>query len=127
MIKRNTIPLGRKISIRISPNYSHIVKRLRYRILSHRIHMGFTMDSPVIDMNEERRVLKNIQPIVFSDVPLTKMHDVLPLTLFSLSNFVQLFEKELFFAAAFWFPISVIIRARNIFINSCIICNAWII
>ena len=96
MIKQNTIPLGRMISIRISPDYSHIVKRLRYRILSHRIHMGFTMDSPVIDMNEVQRVLKNIPPIVFSDVPLTKMHDVLPLTLFFYQILFNFLKRKCF-------------------------------
>ena len=75
--------------------------------------MGFTIDSPVIDIDEVQSVLKNIPPIVFSDIPLTKMHDVLPMTLFSLSNFVQLFEKKMYFAAAYWFPISISITAKN--------------
>lgn len=41
------------------------------------------------------------------------MHDILPITLFSLANFVELFEKKIYYASAFWFPISITITAMN--------------
>lgn len=67
---------------------------MRFQILSHMIHIAFTIDSPVFDMNEVQSVLKCIPLIVFSDIPLTKMYNVLPLIYFSLSIFAQLFEKK---------------------------------
>lgn len=70
------------ISIQISQNYSQIIKLLRYRTLSHRIHMGFTIDSPVIDINEVQRVLKKHSANCLLYKPLNKMHDMLPLTFF---------------------------------------------
>lgn len=113
MIKQNIIPFGRMLSLRISPDYSQIIKRLRYRILSHIVHMEFAINSPVIDINEIQHILKSIPSVVFSDTPLANMHDILPITIFSLANFVELFEKKMFYASAFGFPISITITAKN--------------
>ena len=41
------------------------------------------------------------------------MHDNLPLTLFSLNNFIELFEKKRYDSSAFWFPISLSITAYS--------------
>lgn len=58
-------------------------------------------------------ILKNVPEIVFNNSPKTKMHDSLPLCLFSLHNFFQLFDKKMFESAAFWFPIALAITALN--------------
>lgn len=113
MIKKNFLPLGRAIIIRIAPDFLHIVKRLRYRLLSSIIHMGFSIYSPILNIEIIQKVLKNIPPIVFSDIPLTKMHDSLPLTLFSLNNFLTLFDKKMYHEAAFWFPITLCITSMS--------------
>lgn len=41
------------------------------------------------------------------------MHDSLPLTLFSLINFLKLFDKKMYHEAAFWFPITLCISSMN--------------
>ena len=58
-------------------------------------------------------ILKNVPEIVFNNSPMTKMHDSLPLCLFSLHNFIQLFDKRMFESAAYWFPIALTITALN--------------
>ena len=75
--------------------------------------MGFTLDSPILNIEKIKLVLKNIPPIVFLDHQLTKMHNSLPLALFSLNNCIKLFEKKMYNETAFWFPVSISIAAMN--------------
>ena len=75
--------------------------------------MNFSKNSTFIDINNIKQILKNIPSIVFDDTQITKMHDSLPLTLFSLNNFIKLFEKKRYDSSAFWFPISLSITAYS--------------
>lgn len=75
--------------------------------------MGFTIESPKLDIQKVQRVLKNVPPIVFLDLPITKMHDQLAIILFSLQNFILLFENKMYYEAAYWFPISIFITAMH--------------
>ena len=113
LLKYNFIPNSRILSMRINPDFKHIIKRLRYRILTHNIHMNFSIHSPCLNLNGIKSLFKDIPSIVFENLPITKMHDSLPLALFSLKNFVILFEKKMYNEAAFWFPISLTICAMH--------------
>lgn len=48
--------------------------------------MGFSIGSSILNIEIIQKVL-NIQQIVFCDLQLTKMHDILQLTFFPLNNF----------------------------------------
>ena len=113
VLKSNSI-LNYKIKcVRISPDFLHLGKRFRYRFLSNKLHINFKKNSPFIDIKQIQMILKNVPDIVFNNSPMTKMHDSLPLCLFSLHNFIQLFDKKMFESAAFWFPIALTIAAYN--------------
>ena len=73
--------------------------------------MNFSKNSTFIDINNIKQIFKNIPSIVFDDTQITKMHDSLPLTLFSLNTFIELFEKKCYDSSAFWFPIFFLIIA----------------
>lgn len=79
---------------RISPDPLHLYKRLRYRLLSNRIHSGFSRKNPFIDLFRLRAVLKHLPSSVFNNTPISKMHDELPLSLFSVHSLKILYEKK---------------------------------
>lgn len=60
----------------------HLFKHLRYRLLSSIIHSGFLKNNPFIDINRLRAVLNHIPTVVFSNIKITKMNDLLPIILF---------------------------------------------
>lgn len=101
MLKTNSFPSGRMICVRITPDYMHLIKRFRYRLLSNRIHMNF-MSYYFIDINEIRKVLVNVPEIVFWDISITKMHDSLPIKLFCLHNFLIFFNRRMFDTAIYF-------------------------
>ena len=105
MINLNQFPNKRMTKVRVISDFMHIIKRLRVS--------KFKIQSPFIDISEIKKILKHIPPIVFDNSRITKMHDILPLSLFSLQNFIILFEKKRYLDAAFWFPISLTIIALN--------------
>lgn len=112
MLKTNSFPSGRMICVRISPDFMHLIKRFRYLLLSNRVHMNFMSDY-FIDINEIRKVLVNVPEIVFWDISITKMHDSSPIKLFYLHNFLILFDRRMFDAAAYFFQISLSLMAYN--------------
>lgn len=99
--------------VRISPDLGHIVKRLRYRLLSCNVHMNFEEDSPFINIQQIRIALPHVPEIVFCNSKMTKMHDSLPMSLFTLHNFFILFDMKMFIAAAYFFPIVLTIIASD--------------
>ena len=52
------------------------------------------MSEHFMDINEIQKVLINFPEIVFCNLPLAKMHDSLPINLFSLHNFLIAFDKK---------------------------------
>ena len=77
----------------------HVMKRGRYRLISKQMRL-LEKDSPNLHMSEKQYLIEllNLPSIVFSDSKITKMHDILPLKLFNVNNFVLLEsidEKEL--------------------------------
>lgn len=96
---------------RISPDPLHLYKRLRYRLFTNRIHSGFSRKKPFINLFRLRAALKNLPSSVFNNSPLSKMHDDLPLSLFSVHSLKILYEKREFIAFAYFFPITCSIIA----------------
>ena len=96
---------------RVDSDPLHLYKRLRYRLLSCIIHCGFTNGKPFIDIEKVRDLLDDLPSVVFENNVLTKMHDVLPLLLFSPQNVIKLFRNGLLIETTFWFPIECSIIA----------------
>lgn len=64
--------------------------------------MNFLNETIFIDVKEIQKVLTHLPEIIFCDINLTKMHDSLPIKLFSLHSFLILFDKKMFDAAGFF-------------------------
>lgn len=71
----------------------HILKRARYRLLASKVHVGLTNSSQVIQIDRLEALL-NLPSKVFSNERFTKMHDDLPIALFSFETLVTLWEHE---------------------------------
>ena len=113
VLKSNQINTSYTHSLRIVSDYLHLLKRLRYRLLSSIIHSGFNTDTDKILVDELQKVLDEMGEVVWRNEPYTKMHDKLPLELFKTENLLKLIESKQFTAAAYWFPITL----SNIAIN----------
>ena len=98
---------------RVVSDFLHIIKRLRYRLLSSIIHCGFDEKSDAIDLDHVKSILSKSPDVVWCNELYTKMHDRLPLELFKIENFLALVSHGDLTAAAFWFPISISILAIN--------------
>lgn len=71
----------------------HVLKRARYRLLGSQVHTGLTNSSNQIDIKRLSQILR-LPSKVFCNQPFTKMHDDLPVSLFSLDTFVTLAAEE---------------------------------
>ena len=71
----------------------HVLKRARYRLLGSCVHTGLTNNTAQIDIERLRQVLR-LPSKVFSNQAFTKMHDDLPVLLFSLETLVTLSREE---------------------------------
>ena len=111
-IAEHKINFDRTRKFRVVSDFLHLIKRLRYRLLSAIIHAGFSVDEGIINV-DELKLLFGLPDIVWNDEYYTKMHDKLPLKIFSIENFVRLMEVKKYHAAAFWFPISMSLFAIN--------------
>lgn len=93
--------------LRIISDPLHIFKRVRYRLLKIRsgiaILSGFSTDSPKIDLAAIQQTLK-LAPVVFLDAQMTKMHDSLPIALFSTRSLQQLIKSDNYPAILYFFP-----------------------
>ena len=97
----------------------HLIKRGRYRYLSHELVM-MNKDSQPINKTAVQEVL-NLPSSVFDNSKVTKMQDSLPLKLFNLESFLVLEEKRNFIASAYFLPFTLLttaITAKNIDINA---------
>lgn len=96
----------------------HIIKRGRYRLLSHKL-VKLYKNEETIDVSLIKD-LTNLPSIVFDDSTLTKMHDHLPLQLFTLENLDILLYAEQYSAASYFFPFVMLneaISAKDLSIN----------
>ena len=110
---KHGIIITRTNTVRAVSDFLHLIKRLRYRLLKNILHSGFILKSPSFNAKHIQAILSFLPPVIFNDKPFTKMHDKPPLVLFSPPNFIYLFKKREYSAAAFWFPISLSIIAMD--------------
>ena len=90
----------------------HLLKRARYRLLSHKLVPVLKTDN-FINSTKLQEILDEPQ-IVFHDAYITKMRDDLPIKLFSLSNFILLFEAfEDEGPASYFLPFTLLIEALD--------------
>lgn len=54
--KKNIINISNTKFLRIVSDFYHIIKRLRYRLLSSKIHAGFTINSISIDIDQLKKI-----------------------------------------------------------------------
>lgn len=71
------------------------------------------MSEHFMDINEIQKVLINFPEIVFCNLPLAKMHDSLPINLFSLHNFLIAFDKKKVRRCRIFFPNYIIFNCIN--------------
>ena len=76
-IKEHTISFDRTRTIRVVSDYLHIIKRLRYRLLSCILHCGFDLNDVSIELESIKKILNQLPNIVWNNEPYTKMHDKL--------------------------------------------------
>ena len=82
----------------------HLLKRARYRILSHNVHSGFTNQSSIINTTQIQEILE-LPTLVWKNEKYTKMQDDLPIKLFSLENLLKLYDKKQFNEISYFLPL----------------------
>jgi hypothetical protein len=84
----------------------HLLKRVRYRMLkSPPMVVGLEVTSPELNLGELKTLFKGFVPnVVFSDDPITKMHDSLPMVLFRFESLLKLDEGGQLAWLAYFFP-----------------------
>ena len=113
VLESNRVSESNTKVLRIVSDYLHLLKRLRYRLLSSILHAGFNESSGKIIIEELQSILDGMGDVVWCNESYTKMHDKLPLELFKTENLLKLIKEKHFVAAAYWFPITL----SNIAIN----------
>jgi hypothetical protein len=91
---------------RLLSDILHILKRARYRMLkSPAMVVGLDTSSPELNLERLIRLLADdLSPVVFSDDPITKMHDSLPMVLFRFEILMKLYEAREMGWVAYFFP-----------------------
>lgn len=87
----------------------HLIKRGRYRLLSHKLVL-LKRKEEELKIDYMKQIL-NLPSIVFDNHVYTKMHDVLPIKLFSIKNFDNLLYSELYKESAYFLPFVLLIEA----------------
>ncbi|KAK8841703.1 hypothetical protein M9Y10_015781 [Tritrichomonas musculus] len=113
ILKNNLISFSKSLRFKVSTDFLHLIKRLRYRLFDVVIYSGFSYSDNWFNVEKLMKIFPNLPKIIWSNEIITKMHDSLPLVLFSPSNFVHLLETHNFVEAAYWMPISLSILAFN--------------
>ena len=89
----------------------HILKRARYRLLSHQLVL-FKKNKNLLNLTNAKSLL-NLPKIVFYDAMITKMKDDYPLKLFDITKFSLLYFTEQLDLAAYFLPFSLLITALD--------------
>ena len=71
----------------------HVLKRARYRLLGSQVHCGLNSNTGEISVSRLAEILR-LPSKVFCNQKFTKMHDDLPVMLFSLETLVTLAKEE---------------------------------
>ena len=107
------VEIAKRVFFRYISDPLHMLKRARYRLLKGvPLAIGFNRNSPIIDIYKIREEL-NLLPILINDSKITKMHDILPISLFSINNTLMLYEKHNFSAILYFLPWSLFIEAMS--------------
>ena len=90
----------------------HMLKRARYMILK-KIPLAISIqENTSIFSHTILELQLKIPSIVFNDSPITKMHDILPLTLFSIENLFTLYDNNIT-AFVYFTPWTMLIEAMT--------------
>ena len=96
--------------MRVVSDFLHLIKRLRYRLLSSIIHSGFNLESVPIVIDDLKLILKEMCQVVWCNEKYIKKNDNLPMELFKTEISLKLIKTEHFSATGYWFPITVSMR-----------------
>lgn len=103
--------------LRIISDPLHLLKRARYRLLKTlegcSIIAGFNASSPSLDISAMEQTL-NLPSVVFLNLPITKMHDSLPMKLFSLCSLKKLFIAKQLPSLSYFLPWSLFLNAFTV-------------
>ena len=89
----------------------HILKRGRYRLLSHNLVQLFKYEDQIsIQLIKE---LTNLPDAIFDNSQMTKMHDFLPIRLFTIETLDILLYAELYSEASYFVPFVLINEALS--------------
>lgn len=111
ILKHNLISYSKSLKFKVTTDFLHLIKRLRYRLFDVIIFAGFNISDKFFNVEILQKIFPNFSAIIWSNELITKMHDSLPLILFNPVNFVYLLENKHFVEAAYWMPISLSILA----------------
>lgn len=89
----------------------HIIKRGRYRFVSHKI-VKLNKNDTIIKL-DERKSISNLPSIVLGENKLSKMHDFLPLKLFDINTFSILEYANRYDSCAYFLPFTLLIEALS--------------
>ena len=95
--------------ILFSNDVLHLIKRGRYILLSHSIVLMNRNDETI-----KNDVIMNVLDLpisVFDNSKITKMHDSLPLKLFTIKNFLALEKNSIYNACAYFLPFTLLIES----------------
>lgn len=110
-IKSIVISFSRTRLFKISSDFVHIIKRLKYRLFWADIFAGFTLSENFFNIDKLKKLFPKLADVIWSDEPITKMHETFALVLFSQQNLLFLLENKHFTEAAYWMPIFLCILA----------------
>ena len=110
-LKTRFIGAKAKKQIHAVSDFLHLIKRLRYRLLSLIIHAGFDINAIFLDVEKIKKILRSEYPVIWDNNRYTKMHDKLSIEMFKIENLQKLFAEKYYEAAAYWFPISLALLA----------------
>ena len=102
-------------SLRICSDLLHILKRMRYRIVKNydKIAIGFDSEKKFNYLSLKDLLKHKVPSVVFSNSLFTKMHDSLPLQLFSLETLKILFDNQIWDTIIIFIPWIIIVIAIN--------------
>ena len=86
----------------------HIIKRGRYKLLTHNVRL-LQKDSELIQLNSTIKEILNLPTEILDRSRIAKMHDDLPIRLFSLKNLDLLLQLEMHSMSAYFIPYSLLI------------------
>lgn len=90
----------------IIPDYLHLLKRARYRIVCSNIRIGYENNFIDVKISDFENNL-NLPSIIYNNCNLTKMHDSLPGKLFSIDSFLTLYDNSIVGAYIYSFPFTM--------------------